>query len=158
MNTAQPNTQTLIEDAVIKILLQTGPRTLDDVAEALTAHNWNELFSAVDEMSRDGRVVLRRLAGSGYQLSVPVAPLRIAAGRQQRSQVRFCVGCGYLCDEIQPDNGQAHWIEARHYLKRYALTWIELDRTDDMCPACTRVLACGRRRIYPRAAAVTAVR
>jgi hypothetical protein len=158
MATARPNTQTLIKDAVIKILLQTGPRTLDDVAEALPVHNWNELFSAVDEMSRDGRVVLRRLAGSGYQLSVPVASLRIAAGRQQRTQVRFCVGCGYLCDEIQPHNGQAHWVEARLYLKRYGLTWNELDRTDDMCPPCARVLACGRRRISPRAAAMTAVR
>ncbi|MGE3979785.1 MAG: hypothetical protein AB7F94_19685 [Nitrospira sp.] len=158
MATVQPTTPTLIEDAVIKILLQTGPRTLDDVAEALPVHNWNELFSAVDEMSRDGRVVLRRLAGSGYQLSVPVAPLRIAAGRQQRTHVRFCVGCGYLCDEIQPDNVQGHWVEARHYLKKYGLTWNELDRTDDMCPPCSRVLACGRRRIYSRVGSMTAVR
>jgi hypothetical protein len=156
MATVRSTTQTLIEDAVIEILRRTGPRTIDDVAEALSGHNWSELFSAVDEMSRDGRVVLRRLAGSGYQLSVPLASLRIAAGRQQQTQVRFCVGCGYLCDEIQPDNGQAHWVEACQYLKRNGVTWNELDRRDDVCPACARVFACGRRRVAPHTAALTA--
>ncbi|MDH4085363.1 MAG: hypothetical protein OEU99_17685, partial [Nitrospira sp.] len=70
MLTTQPATQTLIEDAVIELLLKSGPYTMDEVTAALPHHNWSELFSAVDDMSRDGRVVLRLLAGSGYQLSV----------------------------------------------------------------------------------------
>ena len=151
-----PTTQMLIEDAVIEILRQRGPCTMDEVTAALPHYNWSELFSAVDDMSRDGRVVLRLLAGSGYQLSVPAATPRIAAGGQQRLLVRFCVGCGYLCDETQPDNGQAQWIEARHYLKRYGFTWNELDRHDDICPACAHVQACGKRRVPPRAAAMAA--
>jgi len=158
MLTTQPATQTLIEDAVIELLLKSGPYTMDEVTAALPHHNWSELFSAVDDMSRDGRVVLRLLAGSGYQLSVPAAAPRIAAGGQRRTLVRFCVGCGYLCDEIQPDNGQTQWIEARHYLKRYGLTWNELDRHDDICPDCARVQACGTRRVSSTTAAVAAVR
>ncbi len=152
--------QTVIEDALVEMLRQTGPCTMDEVANALPYHSWSELFSAVDEMSRKGRVVLRRLTGSGYQLSVPTAPQMIAAARRQRTQVLFCVGCGYLRDELQPysHNGQAQWVEARQYLKKYGLTWVELDRTNDMCPACARVVACGRRRNAPLAAAMAAAR
>lgn len=152
--------QTVIEDALIEMLRQTGPCTMDEVANALPCHSWSELFSAVDEMSRKGRVVLRRLTGSGYQLSVPTATQMIAAARRQRTQVLFCVGCGYLRDELKPysHNGQAQWVEARQYLKQYGLTWVELDRTDDMCPACTRVLDCGRRRVPSRAEAMTTAR
>ncbi|NJN69940.1 MAG: hypothetical protein HC801_06530 [Nitrospira sp.] len=156
MPTTWPTAQTLIEDAVIEILLQSGPCTMDEVTAALPHLNWSELFSAVDDMSRDGRVVLRLLAGSGYQLSVPAAAPRIAAGGQRRPQVRFCGGCGYLRDEVQPDHGLVQWVEARHYLKKYGVTWNELDRHDTICPACARVIACGRRRLPSHAAATTA--
>ena len=151
-----PTTQTLIENAVIKILQQRGPCTMDELTAALPHLNWSELFSAVDDMSRDGRVVLRLLAGSGYQLSVPAAAPRIVARGQQQALVRFCVGCGYLRDEIQPEHGQAQWVEARLYLKKYGVTWNELDRHDDICPACAHVQACGKRLVPPRAAAMAA--
>ncbi|MDP3090549.1 MAG: hypothetical protein Q8N04_07730 [Nitrospira sp.] len=59
--------------------------------------------------------------------------------------VRFCVGCGYFCDAIQPEGEQAPWIDAHAYLMKYGLHWDDLDRVDDTCPPCARVLACARR-------------
>ena len=63
--------------------------------------------------------------------------------------VRFCVGCGYFCDAIQPERGQAQWIDAHAYLKKYRLHWDDLDRIDDACPPCARVLACAGRGVLP---------
>lgn len=136
--------QSAIEDEVRDFLKQTGPCTIDKVFEALSHHNWNMVFSAVDTMSRDGRIVLRRLAESAYQLSLPASGHTIGHVRVKRLLVRFCVGCGYLCDEIHPDTGVAKWVEARHYLTRYAFSWSQLNRIDSTCPACARVLACVR--------------
>lgn len=53
--------------------------------------------------------------------------------------VRFCVGCGYLCDEIEPGYGQTQWMDAHRYLTKYGLLWGDLDRTDNACPPCSRV-------------------
>lgn len=53
--------------------------------------------------------------------------------------VRFCDGCGQMFDDIQPDDGQAQWIDARTYLMKYGLHWDDLDRIDDACPSCARV-------------------
>ena len=150
--------QTILQDAVIDILAHMGPCTIDEVVRSLPAHGWSEVFSVVDEMSRDGRLVLRRPSNSnsGYQLSLSPC-WRVGSTIHNRpAHVRFCVGCGYLCDEIEPEDGRAPWVEARHYLKKYGLTWNELDRTDDLCPACARVLACGTRRVPPRAVATVA--
>ena len=66
--------------------------------------------------------------------------------------VRFCVGCGYLCDAHQTDGGQARWINAHEYLPRYGLCWEDLDRTDGTCPPCARVFACARRGDLPKVA------
>lgn len=150
-----PIVQTGIQDAVIAILTNMGSCSMDQLVGSLPAHDWSEVFSAVDEMSRDGRLVLRRHShsNSGYQLSLSPSCL---VGRQvstRPSPVRFCVGCGYLCDEMAPEDGQTPWVEATRYLQKYGLTWIELDRTDDFCPACSRVQACGTGRVPPRAAA-----
>lgn len=57
----------------------------------------------------------------------------------KRQQVRFCDGCGQMFDDIQPEGGQAHWIEARAYLMKYGMHWDDIERTDDACPACARV-------------------
>lgn len=145
--------QTLLQDAVIDILARTRPCTMDDVVGALPNHNWNEVFIAVDEMSRDGRVVLRRLSESGYQLSLSASCQANRRARRSHALVRFCMGCGYLCDEIQLEGGETQWLEAHCYLQKYGLTWNMLDRREDICPACARVLACGRRGDRPHAVA-----
>ena len=59
------------EDAVIDILQKTGPCCMDDLVTYLPNHAWSEIFVAVDRMSRDGRLVLRRISRSGYQVSLP---------------------------------------------------------------------------------------
>lgn len=138
--------QSVIEDAVIEVLARTGPCTIDDMVKSLPALGWSEVFSAVDDMSRDGRLVIRRPSSSSYQLSLSASrPLKTPVSKRS-APVRFCVGCGYLCDEIDPGDLQSPWVQAHRYLKKYRLTWIELDRNDGLCPACAYVQACGTRR------------
>lgn len=58
-----------IEKAIIE-KLQSGPCRFDDVVTDLPNFGWGELFVAVDCMSRDGRVFLRQLGFSTYQISL----------------------------------------------------------------------------------------
>ncbi|MBX3335417.1 MAG: hypothetical protein KF876_14920 [Nitrospira sp.] len=148
--------QSFIEDAVIDILAQTGPCTIDEVAQSLPAHDWSEVFFAVDNMSRDGRLVFRRPSSSVYQLSLSESSQGNRTERTTSTQVRFCLGCGYLCDKVTPESGPSPWVEANRYLKKHGLTWFELERIDSMCPACSHVQACGTRRGSPRTAAQSA--
>lgn len=135
-----------VDDTILDVLQKTGPCSLDNVAQQLLHHDWSEVFAAVDRMSRDGLIVLHRdPESSGYHLSLPLSPPALAV-RITSLPVRFCVGCGYLCDEILPEGGHGQWMDARHYLTKYRLPWSALDRIDDTCPHCARVLACGSRR------------
>ncbi len=152
--------QTSIQDAVIDNLAHRGPCTMDELVESLPTYVWSEVFSVVDGMSRDGRLVLRRCSNSSfeYQLFLSDSCRADRPKRTRPAPVPFCVGCGYLCDEIEPEDGQRPWVDAHRYLKKYGLTWIELDRTDGFCPACAHVVACGRRRVPSRAEAMTTAR
>ena len=58
-----------IEEAIIE-KLRSGPCCFDDVVTELSSFSWGEVFVAVDCMSRDGRVFLRQLGYSTYQLSL----------------------------------------------------------------------------------------
>jgi hypothetical protein len=58
-----------IEEAIIE-KLRSGPCCFDDVVTELSNFSWGEVFVAVDCMSRDGRVFLRQLGYSTYQLSL----------------------------------------------------------------------------------------
>ena len=72
------------EEGVIETLLRTGPCSLDDLVMQLPNLNWNVVFVAVDRMSRDGRLVLRRLAGSTYQIALPSRPVSPRSFSRQR--------------------------------------------------------------------------
>ena len=63
--------------------------------------------------------------------------------------VRFCVGCGYVCDEIRPAGGQSQWIDAHSFVMKYGFRWEDLGRIDDACPPCSRVFAYARRGVLP---------
>jgi len=63
--------------------------------------------------------------------------------------VRFCVGCGYLCDEIHPEGGQPLWIDGHTYVMKYGVSWSDLDRRDHACPHCARVFAIAQRGAHP---------
>ena len=59
-----------IEEAIIETLRRCGPCCLDDVVTYLPNLSWGEIFLAVDRMSRDGRVLLRQLGYSTYQIAL----------------------------------------------------------------------------------------
>ena len=135
-----------VEETILDVLQRSGPCNLDGIVQQLLHHDWSEVFSAVDRMSRDGRIVLRRDPESArYHLSLPLSHPAHAI-RITSIPVRFCVGCGYLCDDILPEGGQAQWMDAHQYLTKYRLYWSLLDRIEDACPHCARVLACANRR------------
>ncbi len=58
-----------IEEAIME-KLRSGPCGFDEVVTYLPHVSWGEIFVAVDCMSRDGRVVLRQLGYSTYQISL----------------------------------------------------------------------------------------
>jgi hypothetical protein len=59
------------EEVVLDMLQRTGPCYLDDLVIQLPSLSWSEVFVAVDRMSRDGRLFLRRLARSTYYVALP---------------------------------------------------------------------------------------
>ena len=59
-----------LEEAVVEILERSEPCCLDDLVTQLPDHNWSAVFAAVDAMSRDGRLSLRRVSKSSYQISL----------------------------------------------------------------------------------------
>ena len=58
-----------IEEAILD-KLRSGPCCFDDVVTHLPNFSWGEIFVAVDCMSRDGRVFLRQLGFSTYEISL----------------------------------------------------------------------------------------
>jgi hypothetical protein len=58
-----------IEEAILE-KLRSGPCCLDDILTYLPNCSWGEIFVAVDRMSRDGRVLLRQLGYSTYEISL----------------------------------------------------------------------------------------
>ena len=58
-----------IEEAIVEELRKDGPCCLDDIVLQLSpSYSWGEVFLAVDRMSRDGRLLLRQLGGSTYEI------------------------------------------------------------------------------------------
>jgi hypothetical protein len=58
-----------IEDAIIE-KLRSGPCCFDDVVIDLSSFSWGEVFVVVDCMSRDGRLLLRQLGYSTYEVAL----------------------------------------------------------------------------------------
>ena len=58
-----------IEEAIIE-KLRGGPCCFDEAVTNFPNFGWGEIFVAVNCMSRDGRVVLRQLGYSTYQISL----------------------------------------------------------------------------------------
>jgi hypothetical protein len=65
------------EEAVIEMLRKSGPCSFDDLIRYLPDLSWSEVFVAVDRMSRDGQLLIRRrlllrpLGSSSYQITLP---------------------------------------------------------------------------------------
>ena len=61
-----------IEAAIVEILRRSGPCCLDDIVTSLPNSSWEEVFDAVDRMSRNGRLLLHQRGYSAYQVSLPL--------------------------------------------------------------------------------------
>ena len=72
------------EKSVIETLQRSGPCSLDDLVMQRPTLNGNVVFVAVDRMSRDGRLSLRRLARSTYQVALPSRPVSPRSFSRQR--------------------------------------------------------------------------
>jgi hypothetical protein len=59
-----------VEAAIMEKLRRSGPCCLDDVLAYLPHLSWGEAFVTVDRMSRDGRLLLRQLGYSTYQIAL----------------------------------------------------------------------------------------
>ena len=49
-----------VEAAILQRVEGLGSCTLEELIRALPGYTWNQLFSAIDRLSRDGALVLRR--------------------------------------------------------------------------------------------------
>ena len=62
---------THIEEAIIERLRSSGPCGLDDVFTHLSPiYSWSAVFIAVDQMSRNGVVLIQQLGYSTYQIAL----------------------------------------------------------------------------------------
>jgi hypothetical protein len=59
-----------IDQAIIEELTALGACQVEDMVERLTGFTWNQVFSAIDRLSRDGTLMLQRPARFGYEISI----------------------------------------------------------------------------------------
>jgi hypothetical protein len=59
-----------IESAIRLHVLQEGPCSLETLLARLSQYSWSEIFSVVDQLSREGRLVLRRPGRCTYEVSI----------------------------------------------------------------------------------------
>jgi hypothetical protein len=59
-----------LESAILTELARVGACTLDELSVRLPSCSWNQVFAAVDSLSREGGVILQRLDSSDYLLSL----------------------------------------------------------------------------------------
>lgn len=59
-----------IDQAIIQELKAFGVCQVDDVVERLTGFTWNQVFAAIDRLSRSGRLALQRPGRFGYEISI----------------------------------------------------------------------------------------
>jgi hypothetical protein len=59
-----------IDQAILHDLTAHGTCEVEDMVERLAGFTWNQVFSAIDRLSRDGTVALQRPARFGYEISI----------------------------------------------------------------------------------------
>jgi hypothetical protein len=69
-----------IDQAIIHDLMAHGTCQVEHMVERLAGFTWNQVFSAIDRLSRDGTLALQRPARFGYEIS-------ITSGRKRTPQV-----------------------------------------------------------------------
>jgi hypothetical protein len=59
-----------IDQAIIQELKVFGACQVEDVVERLTGFTWNQMFAAIDRLSRNGTLALQRPGRFGYEISI----------------------------------------------------------------------------------------
>ena len=78
------NTMTA-QSAIRMHLIQEGPCTLESLLTRLSQFSWSEIFSVVDQLSREGSLVLRRWPG-GAQTFLPLPQEHRRASQKEEGQ------------------------------------------------------------------------
>ena len=86
VQTYDPNIDSVIYHEVTSLV----SCTFDELAQRLPAYSWAQVFSAVDRLSRQGRLRLSRTTGFGYVLTVYSDPLLL--NRSETDVERYGVG------------------------------------------------------------------
>ncbi len=63
-----------VEESVLDLLQRTGPCSLDDLVVHLPNYGWSQVFLAVDRMSREDLLRVRRLTSSTYFVALSLRP------------------------------------------------------------------------------------
>jgi hypothetical protein len=64
-----------VESAIRTELTSRGPCTLDALLHRLPQFSWSEVFAVIDQLSREGRLVLRHPTRFDYEVSIgPTQP------------------------------------------------------------------------------------
>jgi len=64
-----------IQSAILSQLMQQSPCTLEALLDRLPQFSWSEIFTVVDQLSREGHLVLRHPARFDYEVSIGQAGL-----------------------------------------------------------------------------------
>jgi hypothetical protein len=59
-----------VDQAILHDLTAHGTCQVEDMVERLAGFTWNQVFSAIDRLSRDGTLALQRPARFGYEISI----------------------------------------------------------------------------------------
>jgi len=97
-----PNNTVTVESAIRTELTLYGPCTLEALLRRLSQFSWNEVFAAIDRMSREAQLVLRHPTRFDYELSLGQTQLAtevVRAGRDTEGDMRY--------DHAHPDH-QVH--------------------------------------------------
>jgi len=62
-----------VESAILETLERGGPCSLDELYQTLSAYSWNQVFAAVDRLTRNGRLLLRRPGRFDYWVSIAIS-------------------------------------------------------------------------------------
>ena len=89
-----------VQSAIQLHLRREGPCTLESLLTRLSQFSWSEIFSVVDQLSREGSLVLRRPTRFGYEVSInspqvmsESAPSGTTSACNRSSQMDDCTAC-----------------------------------------------------------------
>mgnify|MGYP001573678274 CR=1 FL=1 len=73
----RPEKPSQIESVIFQELQRSGTCTFEELVRALSGYSWSQVFLAVDQLSRDGLLQLKRQGRFDYLISVS-APLTVS--------------------------------------------------------------------------------